>query len=55
MAKRCKILVHFVSGDDTEFFGGLHADEKLLRIYPAGENITVHIPLVSILWYTTEG
>lgn len=55
MAKHCKIVVHFVSGEVAEFFGGLHADEKLLRIYPVGENITVHIPLVSIQRYTTEG
>lgn len=54
MAKYCKIAVHYKNGDIQEFFGGLHADEKLLRIYPADGAPTVHIPMTSIQYYTTD-
>lgn len=56
MAKRCKITVQWLNGDVQEFFGGLHVDEKLLRIWPAeNPGQAVSIPLVCIHHYTTEG
>lgn len=56
MAKRCKIIVHWLNGDVEEYHGGLHADEKLLRIYPTDSpGKAVHVPLVCIKKYLTEG
>lgn len=56
MAKYCKVTVYWLNGDVQEFYGGLHADEKLLRIYPADKAKTsVNIPLVCIQRYITEG
>ena len=56
MAKRCKIKVVWLNGDAQEYYGGLHVDEKVLRIWPAdspGKSVT--IPLVCIHHYETEG
>ena len=56
MAKRCKIKVFWLNGDIQEFHGGLHLDEKVLRIWPTDQqNKTVTIPLVCIHHYETEG
>lgn len=55
MAKYCRITVHYIDGDVEEYYGGLHADEKLLRIYPAEGGKTVYIPLISIQKYITAG
>ena len=55
MPKRCKITVYWLNGDMQEFYGGLHADEKLLRIWPADTGLAVSIPLVCIHHYITEG
>ena len=53
MAKFCNITVYFVDGSIEEYYGGLHADEKLLRIYPADGGTTINIPMVSIQKYIT--
>lgn len=55
MAKYCGILVYYNSGGEDFFYGGLHVDEKLLRIYPAKETHAINIPLVSIKKYMTTG
>jgi len=55
MPKRCKITVYWLNGDMQEFYGGLHTDEKLLRIWPADTGLAVSIPLVCIHHYITEG
>lgn len=57
MAKHCGILVYYINGEEEFFYGGLHVDEKLLRIWPAKETFSINIPLVSIKKYmvTTGG
>ena len=56
MARKCKITVYWLNGDVQEFYGGLHADEKLLRIWPNDRsNTSINIPLVCISRYVTEG
>lgn len=56
MAKRCKITVYWLNGDVQEFYGGLHVDEKLLRIWPADTpGQAISIPLVCIHHYATKG
>lgn len=54
MAKLCNITVYFTDGNIEEYYGGLHADEKLLRIYPADGGETINIPMVSIQKYITR-
>ena len=55
MAKYCGLLVYYNNGEEELFYGGLHADEKLLRIWPAKETHTINIPLVSIKKYMVTG
>lgn len=56
MAKLCKITVCWLNGDEQQYYGGLHADEKQLRIWPANDpGKTIIIPLVCIHHYITEG
>lgn len=56
MPRKCKIVVVYLDGTTTEFFGGLHLSEGILNIYPSdcGKQ-TVRIPLVNIRHYVTEG
>ncbi len=56
MAKCCNITVYWLNGDVRQYYGGLHADEKQLRIWPAADpGKTITIPLVCIHHYITEG
>lgn len=51
LPKYCKITVYYNNGDIEKFYGGLHADEKLLKIRPADSGRTINIPLVCIRKY----
>ena len=52
MPKQCTIEVHFMDGRVEEYFGGLHVDEKVLRIWPP-DGCAVTIPLKNIRKYIT--
>lgn len=52
MPKYCTIEVHFMDGRVEQYYGGLHVNEKVLRIWPP-DGCSVAIPLVSIRKYIT--
>lgn len=53
MPKYCTIEVTFMDGHVVTYHGGLHVDEKVLRIWPvSGGSVT--IPLVNIRKYVTQ-
>lgn len=53
MSKYCKIIVYYLDGREEEFYGGLHATETMLKIWPQ-HGAAVSIPLANIRKYTTE-
>ena len=53
MSKYCSITVHYLDGRKEEFFGGLHATETVLRIWPQN-GPSISIPLVNIRKYETS-
>ena len=52
MPKLCKIEVHFMDGRVETYYGGLHVDEKVLRIWPK-DGAAVTLPLKNIRKYIT--
>lgn len=50
MPKHCSIEVHFMDGRVETYFGGLHVDEKVLRIWPKTGGSVV-LPLKNIRKY----
>ena len=53
MPNYCKITVYYLDGRQEEFYGGLHATETLLRIWPQ-HGPSVSIPLANIRKYETS-
>ena len=53
MPKYCTIEVCFMDGHVVTYHGGLHVDEKVLRIWPVSGG-SVAIPLVNIRKYVTK-
>ena len=47
MPKYCNVVVYFIDGRVEEFYGGLHVDEKVLRIWPRSGGSVV-LPLKNI-------
>lgn len=53
MPNYCAITVFYMDGREEEFYGGLHATETLLRIWPQ-HGPSISIPLVNIRKYETS-
>lgn len=52
MPKYCTVEVHFMDGHVETYYGGLHVDEKVLRIWPR-DGGSVVLPLKNIRKYIT--
>ena len=55
MPKYCGILVYYNNGEEEFFYGGLHVDEKVLKIWPVKDTCAISIPLASIKKYIATG
>ena len=53
MPNYCSIMVYYMNGQIDQYYGGLHVDEKVLRIWPK-DGSSVTIPLVNIRKYVTR-
>lgn len=53
MPRYCTITVYYIDGRKEEFYGGLHAGEMILHIYPQ-HGPAVHLPFANIRKYETS-